>query len=205
MVEMVMKEPEKVTGMRLADRFEQAFAINFTEHTGVQSALVTLNPKDRAIQEHFLKICREKKGTQARTAKLVKGRFKAFLKERYKMNDKEFPRVGIAHKVAECFDWSTGSVVLDNYTAEINKWLSEDPPKTLTRLAFTIYDINNDKRVDELDLYSIIHFFETAGKPAKAEEVRQFEEQMLKQILQVKVNSQETLSLFTKAISHDIC
>jgi hypothetical protein len=45
--------------------------------------------------------------------------------------------------------------------------------------------VNNDQRVDELDLYSIMHFFETVNKPAKAEEVRYFEEQMMKQILQV--------------------
>ena len=99
------------------------------------------------------------------------------------MSDREFPKIGIAHKVAEIFDWSTGSIVLDSYTAEINKWLNEEPPKTLLKLAFSIYDINNDRQVDELDLYSIMHFFEMASKPAKAEEVRQFEDQMLKQIL----------------------
>ena len=70
-------------------------------------------------------MCREKKEKPASKVKLQKNRFKAFMKERYKMNDKEFPKVGIAHKVAELFDWSTGSQSLDTYSTFLNECMNE--------------------------------------------------------------------------------
>jgi len=41
----------------------------------------------------------------ANKAKLSKGRFRAYLKERYKMNDKEYPRISIANKIADTFSF----------------------------------------------------------------------------------------------------
>ena len=62
--------------------------------------------------------------------------------------------------------------------------------------------------VSELDLYSVLYFLDSASKPSEADQVRQFEEHMLKQILQVKAIKQpiaEGDNFFIKALSSDIC
>ena len=56
----------------------------------------------------------------ANKVKLSKGRFKTFLKERYKMNDKEFPRISIANKIVDIFSFigqgGQNSLTLETYS-----------------------------------------------------------------------------------------
>jgi Ca2+-binding EF-hand superfamily protein len=170
-----------------------------------QAKMYSIDHKDKAFIDRFLCVCKLA-GLGVKT-KLPKHRLKAHLKERYKMHDRDFPKNGIAHKVAEVFSWTSGSMTIETYASCLDKILNEQPPVTLINLAFRIYDVNNDNKVDELDLYSIMYFFENAVKPEKATEVRNFEQQMFKQIIQVEANTDRIYydNLFIKALSSDIC
>ena len=48
----------------------------------------------------------------------------------------------------------------------MEKCMNEQPPKTLTKMAFKIYDFNNDRKLDELDLFATLKSFETFAKGA---------------------------------------
>ena len=123
------------------------------------------------------------------------------------MLDKEIPKSGIAHKVAEIFSWASMSITIETFAKNLDTWLNESPPTTLINLAYRIYDLNNDNKVDELDLYSIIYFFEGAIKPAKDEHIKRYNQQMFQQLIQVKAQAEkiETDTLFLRALSPDLC
>ena len=45
-----------------------------------------------------------------------------------------------------------------------------EQPKKLIKMAFKIYDFNNDGKVDELDLFSIMQTFELLAKGVQGAE-----------------------------------
>lgn len=51
----------------------------------------------------------------------------------------------MAEKITEIFDFGAGMITFETYTVFLDKCLNESPPTTLIKLAFRIYDINNDK------------------------------------------------------------
>lgn len=70
----------------------------------------------------------------------------------------------MAEKIAEIFDFGAGMITFEAYSTFLEKCLNESPPITLIKLAFRIYDINNDKQVDELDLDATMDHFEKLAK-----------------------------------------
>jgi Ca2+-binding EF-hand superfamily protein len=51
----------------------------------------------------------------------------------------------MAEKITEIFDFGSGMISFEAYALFLEKCLNESPPTTLIKLAFRIYDINNDK------------------------------------------------------------
>ena len=72
----------------------------------------------------------------------------------------------MAEKITEIFDFGSGLISFEAYALFLEKCLNESPPTTLIKLAFRIYDINNDKQIDELDLYATMDHFEKLAKGA---------------------------------------
>jgi len=102
-----------------------------------------------------LKICKEKKDKIASKAKLNRKRLHAFLYNRYKDQN-------VVKRMTDSFNFNAGTpaLTLEEYSKFLEKCLNESPPKTLIRMAFRIYDFNNDRKIDVLDLYALMHQFQ---------------------------------------------
>lgn len=124
-------------------------------------------------------MCKEKKDKPAGKAKITRKRLQMYLYNRYKDQN-------VVRKFTDTFNFNAGmtALTLEDYTKFMEKILNESPPKTLIRMAFRIYDFNNDRKIDVLDLYALMHQFQQIMKPAEAEEVKAFEETMLTKIFE---------------------
>ena len=123
-------------------------------------------------------MCKEKKDKNAGKAKLTRKRLQTFLYNRYKDQN-------VVRRMTDSFNFNAGTpaLTLEEYAKFLEKCLNESPPKTLIRMAFRIYDFNNDRKIDVLDLYALMHQFQQTMQPAEAEAVKAFEETMLTKIL----------------------
>jgi len=84
---------------------------------------------------------------RASYARLTRVKLRSFLTKRYRGQE--------AVRILDVFDFSAMSYDFDSFYDHIEKLLNFQPDK-LKKIAFSIYDFNEDKVVCELDLYAIM-------------------------------------------------
>ena len=110
---------------------------------------INLNREDETLIKHFMTMCQEK---ILRKAKLTRGKFKAYLTTRYKG--------AIADKITNFFsNFFINPMDFDYFCDVMEKFMNFHKPKIL-RLIHSIYDFNEDRFIDELDVYCFISIFE---------------------------------------------
>lgn len=82
--------------------------------------------------------------------KLSKGKLRAFLSQRYKGKT--------AHKILKVFDL-INPIDYGNFCQQLDNLLNKSH-KSLLKMAFNVYDFNNDKYICSLDLYALMKSIE---------------------------------------------
>ncbi len=96
-------------------------------------------------QDIFREICKEQKKKIITTLRLNRSKLKAFLSQKYKGY--------IAHRMMSVFDFAT-NLDYDKYLDMIET-LMNFKEQTLFKLAFSLYDFDQDNLICELDLYTL--------------------------------------------------
>ena len=91
------------------------------------------------------------KETMPIRTKLYKGNLRAHLSKRYKGP--------IAEKILAGIGMGTAGLEFDDYVEMMEKLLNYAPEK-LVRLGFNVFDFDEDKHIDELDMYAIMRTYE---------------------------------------------
>ena len=90
------------------------------------------------------------RGKEAHRVKLYKGGLRAYLSKRYKG--------AVAEKILTALQM-TVPLELDEYADMIEKILN-GAPERLLRMGFNVFDFNEDKFLDELDMYAIMRTYD---------------------------------------------
>lgn len=101
-------------------------------------------------EDIFKKICKEKKKSQVSAARLTKGKLLAFLSRRYKGS--------VAKIIAQYFDFST-HYDYETFIEEIETFMNFKR-ETLLKIAFQIYDYDQDHFICNLDMYTFLKNYE---------------------------------------------
>jgi len=112
---------------------------------------IFLDRSDPALIKHFLAMCQDR---QINRAKLTRAKFKAFLTIRYKGV--------IADKIKKYFNNYFRTPIDFEYFCDVfERFLNNLSIDRVQRLVHSIYDFNDDGKVDELDVYCFYTTFET--------------------------------------------
>jgi hypothetical protein len=103
-----------------------------------------------ATEELFKKICKERKSKPITSARLTKSKLLAYLSRRYKGP--------VAKIIAQFFDFST-NYEYDSFLDEMENFMNYKKD-TLKKMAFSIYDFDQDQNICSLDLYTFFKNYE---------------------------------------------
>lgn len=109
-----------------------------------------INKSSAVTEEIFKKLCKEKRKSQVSAARLTKGKLLAYLSRRYKGP--------VAKIMSQIFDFSN-HYDYDSFIEEIEQ-LINFKKDSLLKMAFQVYDYDQDHSVCQLDLYTFLKNYE---------------------------------------------
>lgn len=111
---------------------------------------IQIDKENEDLINHFCAMCQER---NIKKAKLTRGKFKAFLTIRYKG--------AITDKIVNYFDpFFRDPMSFEFFCEAFERLMNPQNAERIKKMVLQVYDFNDDKYVDELDVYCFMQHYE---------------------------------------------